>query len=143
MSASVILKAIAFVFKGTETRYALAGVFPPRLLDGICERCRCAVPRLFREPNLPDFDIFLFFFSHRCVTLSICEFWDQFSINLRDFWTKNTHLCRKSHILRVVMQTMAPTLAKPKTGKTTHIRRCFRDLLEHFPTSNVKIGGTA
>ena len=50
--------------------------------------------------------------------------------------------CRKSHILRVVMQTMASNLAKPKRGKTTHIRRWFRDLLEHFPTSNVKIGGT-
>jgi len=29
-----------------------------------------------------------------------------------------------------------------KRGKTTHIRRWFRDLLEHFPTSDVKIWGT-
>jgi len=26
------------------------------------------------------------------------------------------------------MQTMAPNLAKPKKGKTTHIGRCYRDL---------------
>jgi len=37
---------------------------------------------------------------------------------------------------------MAPNLAKPKRGKTAHIRRYFRDLPEHFPTSDVKIGGT-
>jgi len=40
------------------------------------------------------------------------------------------------------MQTMASNLAKPKKGKTTHIGRWFRDLLEQFTTSNVKIGVT-
>jgi len=40
------------------------------------------------------------------------------------------------------MQTMASNLAKPKRGETTHIRRCFWDFLKHFPTSNVKSGGT-
>ena len=40
------------------------------------------------------------------------------------------------------MQTVTSNLAEPIRGKTTHIRRWFRDLLEHFPTSNVKIGGT-
>jgi len=40
------------------------------------------------------------------------------------------------------MQTTASNLAKPKRGETTRIRQCFWDLLEHFPTSNVKIGGT-
>jgi len=53
----------------------------------------------------------------------------------------NAQTCRKSHVLRVAMQTMASNLAKPKRGKTTHIGRWFRDLLEDFPTSNVKIGG--
>jgi len=40
------------------------------------------------------------------------------------------------------MQTTASNLAKTKRGKTTPIRRCFRDSLEHFPTTNVKIGVT-
>jgi len=40
------------------------------------------------------------------------------------------------------MLTMTSTLAKPKRGKATHNRRWFRDLLGHFPNSNVKIGGT-
>jgi len=207
MSASVILKPIAFVVKETETRYALTGVFPPPLLDGIWERWRCAVTRCFREPKssfnifftptaawpylsasfgiiLNQFNGFLdqWFFSPS--TLGMAEgdsFFrsskslrggalGSFSIDLMGFWTidffpsptlrvaagGSFHLwparqlfgnlsetCRKSHILSVVMQTMAPNLAKPKKGKTTHNRRYFRELLEHFPTSNVKIGGTA
>jgi len=40
------------------------------------------------------------------------------------------------------MQTRAPNLVKPKRCKTTHIRRWFSDLWEHFRTSNVKIRGT-
>ena len=61
---------------------------------------------------------------------------------VQDIRTNNAYFLKKSFILRVVMITTAFDLAKPKRGKTTLIRRWSRDILVHFPNSNVKIGGT-
>jgi len=61
MSASVVLKAVAFIVKENETRYALT-VFPPLTESANVEGEGALFRGFFREPNSSGFDIFVIYF---------------------------------------------------------------------------------